>query len=280
MYIDAHTKVFPSSFAERRQTLATIDATFAELYGKSSRVLATTEQLLASLDAAKFDKAFLLNIGWQTLDACKESNDYLLTSAKKHAKRLVPFCAVNPMWGEARAVEEIERCASLGARGIGELHPDTQGYDIGNERLLEPIVKAAQRHKLVIATHASEPVGHHYGGKGQVTPEKLMKFASAFPEQAIIVAHWGGGLPFYALMPEVKKALQNIYFDSAASPFLYDREVFDVVAGLVGADHILFATDWPLIKHERLVKQVDASALTKDEKAHVMGGNAARLLGL
>ena len=49
-------------------------------------------------------------------------------------------------------------------------------------------------------------------------------------------AHWGGGLPFYALMPEVEDSLSNVYFDSAASPFLYDASVFPTVAGLVGRE--------------------------------------------
>ena len=40
----------------------------------------------------------------------------------------------------------------------------------------------------------------------------------------------GGGLPFYALMPEVKTALRNVHFDSAAFPYLYQPEVFDVAA--------------------------------------------------
>ena len=43
----------------------------------------------------------------------------------------------------------------------------------------------------------------------------------------IIAAHWGGGLPFYALMPEVRDALQNVWFDTAAGHLLYDRRSID-----------------------------------------------------
>ena len=50
----------------------------------------------------------------------------------------------------------------------------------------------------------------------------------------VIAAHWGGGLPFYALMPEVREALENVYFDTAASHLLYDATVYRRVIELVG----------------------------------------------
>lgn len=279
MRIDAHAKIFPPSFAKRRRTLAKGDATFGDLYSDPKAKLATAEELLAALEAAGFDKACVLSIGWQTYAACRESNDYILESARRYPKRLIPFCSVNPMWGP-KAVGEIERCAALGARGIGELHPDTQGYDIANTGLMRPVMEAARRHKLVVATHASEPVGHRYPGKGRVTPERLLAFIDAFPSQPIVLAHWGGGLPFYALMPEVRKRLANVYFDSAASPFLYEPGIFEAVAKLAGHEKILFATDWPLITQGRLAKQVESAGLAKSAKAAILGGNAARLLGI
>ena len=102
---------------------------------------------------------------------------------------------------------------------------------------------------------------HQYPGKGLTTPDKLYRFIENFQSNVIICAHWGGGLPFYALMPEVPQVLENVYFDTAASPFLYRSDVFAAVAGLVGAGKILFATDYPLIRARRLLGQV--------EEAHV-----------
>ncbi len=87
-------------------------------------------------------------------------------------------------------------------------------------------------------------------------------------------------MPFYALMPEVPEVLSNTYFDTAASTFLYRPEVFDAVAGLVGADKILFGTDYPLIPQRRLVQQVERSGLDAPAREAILGGNAARLLGL
>ena len=178
------------------------------------------------------------------------------------------------------AVAEIERCADLGARGIGELHSYAQGYRLDDERVMAPIMEIAFARDLIVLTHSSEPVGHVYAGKGTVTPDELCRFIELFPEAKIVCAHWGGGLPFYALMPEISETLRNIYFDSAASPFLYTPNVFTNAVNLVGPDKVLFGTDYPLISHKRLLAQVESQSLDPETKAAVLGGNARRLLGL
>ena len=118
-----------------------------------------------------------------------------------------------------------------------------------------------------------------FPGKGQVTPERLYPFITRHPELTIVLAHWGGGLPFYALMPEVKKALSNVYFDSAASPFLYAPEIYRRAADIIGAEHILFGSDNPLMPPRRVLGQIETLGLADEDAALICGGNAARLLG-
>ena len=145
---------------------------------------------------------------------------------------------------------------------------------------MAPVMDLARSLDLPVLVHSSEPVGHLYPGKGNTTPEKLYKLITNFPDNVIICAHWGGGLPFYALMPEVPKALENVYFDSAASPFLYSPEVFTRVAELAGVEKVLFASDFPLMEPARSLKQVDGLEMPADDKRRILGENAARLLGL
>ena len=71
----------------------------------------------------------------------------------------------------------------------------------------------ALRLGLPVVIHSSEPVGHSYPGKGNTPPDKLLAFINNFPNNKIICAHWGGGLPFYDLMPEVNENLKNVYVD-------------------------------------------------------------------
>jgi hypothetical protein len=123
-------------------------------------------------------------------------------------------------------------------------------------------------------------VGHQYPGKGSTTPDKLYRFIQNFPGNVIICAHWGGGLPFYNLMPEVREALKSVYFDSAASPFLYRPEVFNAVSELAWAGKVLFASDYPLMEISRPLWQAKGAGLAPDVEAALIGGNAAKLFGL
>ena len=51
------------------------------------------------------------------------------------------------------------------------------------------------------------------------------------------------------------------------------------MAGIVGADRILFGSDYPLLSPRRIMDQVSAAALPGEAKSAIMGGNARRLLG-
>jgi predicted TIM-barrel fold metal-dependent hydrolase len=94
----------------------------------------------------------------------------------------------------------------------------------------------------------------------------------------LVCAHWGGGLPFYALMPEVAGALANVLFDTAATVFLYKPEIFEQVSGIVGSDKILFGTDYPLMHQNRVFAQVQSARLPAEDKAKILGDNAQKML--
>ena len=279
MIIDFHAHIFPDSVREDRSAYLERDATFEHLYSDPKARLSSAELLVEKMDRDGVDMAVTLGMGWQVHDFAVEANNYILESAKAFSDRLVPFCTVNPVLGD-EAIKEVERCADLGARGIGELHSYAQGYRLDDERVMRPFMEIAIARDLIVLTHSSEPVGHTYAGKGTVTPDELCRFIETYPEAKIVCAHWGGGLPFYALMPEVSEALRNVYFDSAASPFLYVPDVFANAVKLVGPDKVLFGTDYPLISHKRLLGQVESQNFDPETKAAVMGGNAQRLLGL
>ncbi len=279
MLIDSHCHVLPPGFQERRAKLLARDATFATLFAKAGAPIATAETLIDAMDRAGVSRGVVMGMGWVDRALAQEANDYLIEAVGRYPGRLTGFCSANPAWGDG-AVAEVERCAAAGSKGIGELHPDTQGFNITDASGLTPLMDAARRLGLPVLVHGSEPVGHYYPGKGRTTPDKLYRFIENFRDNTIVCAHWGGGLPFYALMPEVPEVLKNVYFDMAASPFLYGPQVIATVAGLVGAGKILFATDFPLIRPERLLRQVVESGLDRADQEAILGGNAARLLGL
>ena len=279
MIVDAHCHILPPSFAERREELAACDATFAEILASSSARIAGAPELLEAMERDGVDHAVVMGMGWSDYDVAVEANDHLIEAVCANPDRLTGFASVNPAWGDA-AVAEARRCADAGLRGVGELHPDTQDFDITDSAAMGPVMDMARELSVPVLVHCSEPAGHQYPGKGATTPDKVWRFIQNFPENTLICAHWGGGLPFYSLMPEVGAALSNVYFDSAASPFLYRPEIYPTVASLVGAERILFATDYPLMRPSRPLAEVAAQPLAGSDRRRILGENAARLLGL
>jgi predicted TIM-barrel fold metal-dependent hydrolase len=277
--IDFHTHVFPPDIKKNRSKYIERDPCFAILYSDPKAKIATADELVAGMDEAGVDISVILNIGWTTHELCVETNDYIIDSVSRYPRRLVGFCAVQPNSPKA-AVSEIERCAGVGIRGVGEMRPDIQLFDLGDEMVMEPLVEVLKEHKLALLLHSSEPIGHGYPGKGIMTPDILYPFITSFPDLTIVCAHWGGGLPFYALMPEVKKAIGNVYFDSAASPFLYAPEVYRQVIKLVGVDKVLFGSDYPLLTQRRLLNEIETLDMPEETKSLILSGNALRLLGI
>jgi uncharacterized protein len=129
--------------------------------------------------------------------------------------------------------------------------------------------------------HASEPVGHRYPGKGTATPDRLLSFLAANPDLHVVLAHWGGGLPFYELMPEVAALTLNVVYDSAASSYLYRPEVFRAVLDITGRERVLWASDHPVLGMGRFLERTRRLAVIRpDEWVPLMGDNARRVYRL
>jgi predicted TIM-barrel fold metal-dependent hydrolase len=279
MIVDFHTHILSPRLQENRYRYLGRDVCFDLLYKDPKAKIATAEELIANMDNDGVNVSVVLNIGWSSHELCHETNDYILDATARYPTRLVGFCAIQPLAGE-KAIVELERCVKGGAKGIGELRCDTQGFDFTDRDVMGPIAQTAVKHGLILLTHASEPVGHSYSGKGDITPGLLYSFITNFPDLTLVCAHWGGGLPFYALMPEVAKALSNVYFDTAASPWLYGDEIFRHVTQIIGPEKVLYGSDFPLMKQSKLVKSIQALDISAEVKSMILGGNARRLLSL
>jgi predicted TIM-barrel fold metal-dependent hydrolase len=140
---------------------------------------------------------------------------------------------------------------------------------------------------IPLCLHGSEPVGRVYPGKSKMPLEDYTWLAGEYPELKLILAHWGGLLPFYELMKGMH--LNNVYYDTAATPLLYRREVYRAVVDVVGPEKILYGSDYPLLIYPRrdkepgfmrLLDEIRGSGLSPRELELVLGGNVARLLGL
>jgi len=178
-------------------------------------------------------------------------------------------------------VSEIERCLAGGLAGVGELAFYDRGLDDEVLKVLTPVMEFSLEKNLPVMMHTNEPVGHEYPGKAPMTLHQITGLIKRFPENKIILAHWGGGLFFYCLMKkEMQALLKNVYFDSAASPFLYDNRIYKYATEMIGVDHILFGSDFPLLKPERYFREMELSGLATEQITAICGLNAARLMNI
>jgi predicted TIM-barrel fold metal-dependent hydrolase len=276
--IDFHTHITAPEIIGRRDEYLVRDAWFRDLYGNPKARLSSAEDLIAAMDQASVEQAVVFGFGWRDMDLCRQDNDYVMQAVERYPQRLIGFGIVNPATG-AEAVREIERCVAGGLRGVGELMPDGQGYRLDDEKIMAPIVEAALAHNLVLLTHCSEPVGRLYPGKGTVTPDEVIRFVRLFPDVTLVCAHWGGGAIFYELMPEVARIMGNVYYDTAASLYLYQDDIFSLAARWAPGK-VLFATDYPLITPQRFIRRMRAARMPTATLRRMLGGNAWRALKL
>ncbi|MEJ7901367.1 MAG: amidohydrolase family protein [Thermomicrobiales bacterium] len=276
--IDAHTHLFAPAIVRDRSAYLTRDGWFGALYASPKIVLVTPEDLIESMDATGIEMSIVCGWPWTDMGLCREHNDFLAEVQQRFPDRIAWLAIVNPASPEAPA--EIERAVKMGASGIGELNADAQGFNWERHAELAGAMDACLEFDVPVLMHCSEPVGHAYPGKGTATPEKILNFLEANPDLRVVAAHWGGGLPFYELMPEVALLTANVTYDSAASTYLYGFDVFPVVERLIGNQRAMFGTDFPLLKQGVFLDRVLRSGMPQESLPGLLGETAARVFKL
>lgn len=279
MIIDAHTHIFPPDVIDRRELYTKRDASFGSVYQNPKAKMVTYGQLIEEMDSSGVDKAIVCGFPWKSLDLCRMHNDYMIEAVKDFPERFTGLAMVNPVAGKASDAE-LERCFSGGLSGVGEISADMQGFRLDNSTTMGRIVGAVEEAGGFILIHSNEDVGHKYPGKTTITPAAVYAYAEAFPDTPTILAHWGGGLVFYELMPEVAKLTSSIYYDTAASPYLFRSDIYKTAVEIAGQGRILFGTDFPLIRMSRHLAEIEGSSLSKSAREDILGKNAMALIGI
>ena len=277
--IDVHTHIVPPDVVDGRRRYSQADIWFGRLYRDERRVLATADDLRRSMRRAGLAASVAFGFAWRDPGLCRANNDYVLEAAAARNDpegRILPFCVVPP--GDLDfAAAEMERCQARGAVGVGELFPQGQGWNLSDRAAVRSFMDAVRALGLILTVHTSEPVGHVYPGKDSTTPAAMWHLIEAAEGQVpIILAHWGGGLAFYELMPEIHQQAQNVYYDSSASHLLYRPGVYRLMSELAPG-RVLFGSDYPLIRQTRALRLAREASLRPADLAALLGGNAERL---
>ncbi len=246
---------------------------------------ATIEQLIADMDSAGLDKVVLQGIYFRHHQSCVSQNNWYLDWLRQYPGRLLAFATVQPLAGQA-ALDELKRAVDGGMCGLGEILPAAQGHTMRDERFLA-VIELARQLDIPVCLHGAEPVGHAYPGRADTPLQDYVWLAEQYPDVKLILAHLGGLLPFYELNSRIKKTLQNVYYDTAAVPLLYRSQVYSTIVEIVGAEKILFGSDYPLLLYprhnripgfSRLLAEIKSSGLPENQLGLILGQNAQRLL--
>jgi aminocarboxymuconate-semialdehyde decarboxylase len=236
-------------------------------------------------------------------EAARTVNDGMAAAVAQHPDRLVGMGTV-PLQDTRMAVEEMRRCVKeLDLRGI-EISTNVNGTDFHAEAL-RPFWAAAEELGVLIFIH---PLGFTEGKRlsefyfnnliGNPLESTLAighlifgGVLDAHPGLRICVAHGGGYIPGYwgrmdhgwraradcseHCRHEPSSYLRKLWFDT----LVFDQKQLDSLVRTHGADRLCLGTDYPFDMaepdpvgfHERL---------SDDEKAKILGLNAAALLGL
>jgi len=246
---------------------------------------------------------------WADFDLAKQivavQNEHITSVCAGHPDRLRGLGNVALQHPEL-SVQQLTDCVRKYRLHGVEISSAVNGLELSDARFERFWAKAEELGCLVfihpLGTSLGERVDRHYLGNivGQPIETTLalshLIFGGVldrFPGLKICAAHGGGYLPSYvgrsdhgfAVRPEARKIkhrpseyLKRIYFDS----LVYTAEGLRHLIAEVGVAQVMLGTDYPFdmgaYEPEKLIAAVPG--LTDQDREQILGGNAARLLGI
>jgi aminocarboxymuconate-semialdehyde decarboxylase len=233
-------------------------------------------------------------------------NDAFAAVARERGRRFTALATL-PLNDPAAAVTELRRAVrDLGLRGA-MLFSNVNGVALADERF-RPLYEAADELEAVLFIHPTNPVGVEAMTEYWLMPlvgfpmdttlaaAKLVfsGVVERFPRIRWALGHLGGAIPYIAerldrgyhafrecrahITRPPSEYLKGFYFDTVN----FDPGALELAIAFAGADHILAGSDYPhqigsIPSMLSSLRQLDLPARERDL---ILGGNAARLLGL
>ncbi len=189
--------------------------------------------------------------------------------------RLIPFCDVSPHQYGDLAEELRRKVVEEGFRGL-KLYPTYHHYRL-NEPRIYPLYGAAQELGIPVLIHTGSSVFKgsrmKYGD-----PLDLDDVAVDFPRLNLVMAHSGRGF-WYDRAFFLARLHPNVYMEVSGLPPSRLLSYFPELDRIT--DKVIFGSDWPGIPMiRRNMEAIGALPLPPEGVENILGGNAARLLGL
>lgn len=172
-------------------------------------------------------------------------------------------------------IEEIEILKDQRMAGV-KFHPPFQKVDISDEKYI-PMWKHIN--------HLGFPVLIHCGrarveGQFDLFPSGVAKFIKYLSDVPVVLAHMGGR----SGNPKEEKILfdfpENVYIDTTMSAERQEPADFERLVSAMGPERVVFGSDFPYGTQKAAIAFIKNSSFSEREKALMLGGNAARVLGM
>ena len=193
-------------------------------------------------------------------------NDLTADAVRRYPGRFVGYASVNPHYPE-RVLPELRRCFDELGMSLIKLHPEIVDYPVSGPAY-EPVWRFASERRTIVLSHT-------WAGASTCAPGLFGPLAAAHPDVTFILGHSGGTPAGYVESIALAGQHPNIYLDlcrSAMSPVWVERIVNEV-----GADRVLWGTDFPFLDPVYLVGRLACTTLSDETKRKVFGLNAVRL---
>ncbi len=243
----------------------------------------TIDNVLRNMEMGGIDRTVMVNFAPPKI--IHSNNLWTLEAAKSSGGKLIPLVSFHPEM-EGTLAEHLENYINMGAKGI-KLHPMAQGFDVRDKRLDE-LYKSCSRKHFAILIHCGRVSNARLNEYSDF--ECILPIIDKYPELPIILAHMADGDAELCL--EVSRKYKNVFFDTSIVITGYP-EIMDVnepswlddeeVAGIInqiGADKVIFGSDFPWGSPIHDLKRINKLRLTDDQKKLIFNGNAKRLFNL
>jgi uncharacterized protein len=180
--------------------------------------------------------------------------------------------------GTPRPGRVLKDWAARGAR-ILKIHPAYDGEGVDSPRY-KALLKAADELGLPVILHTGCMRSRlFYRDPEQGHAQRYAPWFERYSKLRFVLAHMNFHLPHVAL--DLAEEYANVSVDTSWQP----AETIGEAARRIGADRVLFATDWPFVGNNLRIgieRVRDAGAmfgLSPEQLALIFEGNAARILG-
>lgn len=207
--------------------------------------------------------------GPPTSERIRANNDFAMELVARHSDFLSGFCYLNPENDPDFLVEEIERTVEHGnLSGI-----KCWAWVKSTDERLDPIMEKAAQLDVPLLYHSFYNM--LTPAYNESTPAEIAQLARRHPNVTIIMAHLGGG--GWRGVMDVKDCPKVLVDTSGSQP---GAGLVEYAVSQLGPERILFGSDWPLRDMAVQKGRVVGAKISESERAMILGGNAARLLGV